>query len=217
MARAQKVNETTDTRRQKRLTLRRLLDANEEIWVRNNSAHILGHQACNVVFQVGKPPMVDLVTVPPGNDPVCLTDQVDPESLRNCMDLFKLINKSALLVLDPDEANTYYEQHQERKRVMEEKISKLTAKTPVVPQAPVSKHAQTTKTMHPQIGDICLKARHAAITEHEALERVMEQAESLSEDDLNYLANNGHYAGLKRWAKERLNSLLDPVEAALKS
>ena len=63
-----------------------------------------------------------------------------------------------------------------------------------------------------------MKARHAAITEHEALERVMEQAEALNADDLNYLANNGHYVGIKRWAKQRLEELVnqaDPVEAAL--
>jgi hypothetical protein len=80
-----------------------------------------------------------------------------------------------------------------------------------------------------RIGDICLKARHAAITEREALEAVIEQESALTLDDYNYLIHNGVFDSVKKWGKTQAAKMLkadmdlheefgedtDPVEAAL--
>lgn len=205
--------------RKSRLTLQNLIANGEEIWVRNNSGMITGREAGNIVMQVGTGNVIDTVVIPPGKDPVCLTDQVTPKLLEECMDLFKLVKSEALELLDPTDANVYYEQNQERKRIVEEKIDKiLTNKREDTPaQRPVG---SGNIEINSKIGDICLKAKHAAISEREALERLMEQADVLTMDDYNYLLSNGVFTTVKNWARDQstamANASVDPVEVATK-
>jgi hypothetical protein len=215
--------ETSETYRpqiEKRITLRRLIDGNEEIWVRNRSGEITQKASCNVVFQVGHGDMIDMVVIPPGNDPVCITDQVDPESLKSCRDLFKLIKRGALELLDPKYADDYYKNNVDRKKVVEQKINSMLNPPKVDrpkkkfdlnrpdPEA-LRKDAGHVVHMHPRVNDICLKARHAAITETTAMEALMEQEAVLQQQDYEYLATNGVFSAVKRWAKERLQSMTE--------
>ena len=220
MKKKKKVAPEMTTRRQRRLTLRRLIDANEEIWVTNQSGKITGKEAGNVVFQVGVPPAIDVVLIPPGNDPVCITDQVDPESLKSCIDLFKLINAGALELLDPEKAEEYYAENQGRQKIVEEKINALIShKRPDVAPPPVS---SMNVQVHAKVGDVCMKAKHGAISQREALERLMEQQSVLKMDDYNYLIANGVYDPVKHWAQQQKDNLLDqavaedPVEVAMR-
>lgn len=206
------------TARTRRLTLQSLIADGSEIWVRNNSGKITGKDSGNIVLQVGQGNMIDKVVIPPGRDPVCLTDQVTPKLLAECMDLFKLVKSEALELLNPEQADEYYKQNTARKQIVEDKIKKLTtepAPRPNVPKrtardinfdhGPVDAKpvATDTYTIHPKLGDICLKAKHAAISEHEALERLLEQESVLTLDDYNYLSTNGVYNGVKRWARDQ--------------
>jgi len=215
-----KVNvKNTKSARSRRLTLQNLLADGSEIWVRNNSGVITGREAGNIVLQVGSGNMVDSVMIPPGNDPVCLTDQVTPGLLKECMDLFKLVRTEALILLDPDDAENYYEQNKARKVAMEEKIARLLNEEKAgasLPKQPTTSNVE----IHPKVGDICLKARHGAITEKQALERAIEQQSVLTLDDYHYLSMNGVFTKLKQWAKDEARMLMrvpedDPVEAAM--
>jgi len=209
--------------RARRLTLQNLIAEGAEIWVINRSGELTGREAGNIVLQVGSGNMIDTVVIPPGKDPVCLTDQVTPKLLADCMDLFKLVRSDALELQDPENAEAYYESNKSRKDIVEDKINKFIK---MKPEDVVSKKASSANVeINSKIGDICLKAKHAAISEHEALERLMEQESVLKLDDYNYLMMNGVYNGVKRWAKDRQNKLLqmemhevendDPVEVAL--
>jgi hypothetical protein len=215
--------ETSETesyrpRIERRLTLRRLIDGNEEIWVRNKSAEATKRRvACNVVFQVGHGDMTDTVLIPPGNDPVCITDQVDPESLKSCRDLFKLVKSGTLELLDPNKAEEYYKHNIERKKIVEQKINNMLNASKIDPTKPkrkfdlnrpdpdqLRKDAGHVLVMNPRVTDICLKARHAAITEGTAMESLMEQEAVFQQQDFEYLSTNGVFPGVKRWAKQKL-------------
>lgn len=199
----------------KRITLRELISKGEEIWVRNRSAQHTKKHACNVAFQVGHGDMIDLVIVPPGNDPVCLTDQVDPESLKSCRDLFKLVNSGALELLDPKDADKYYAIHAERKKVVESKINAILNPKRDIPtrvkfdkDSPdpekLKRGVENFSRMHPKVNDICLKARHGAITQAAAMEALLEQQSVFTAMEYQYLATNGVFDSVKRWAKENL-------------
>lgn len=218
------------TARSKRLTLQNLIAEGKEIWVRNQSGKISGKEAGNIVMQVGQGMAIDVVVIPPGADPVCLTDQVTPKLLAECMDLFKLVKAGALELLDPAQAEDYYQHNLSRKKIVEAKIEKLTKQTiddDGVRPSPVKKVSQANIQVNPKVGDICLKAKHAAISEQEALEKLFEQESVLKMDDYNYILANGVYNGIKRWAQDRVNQLMqidlqnvqnaekDPVEASV--
>jgi len=219
---ATKESKKVKSARARRLTLQNLIAEGEEIWVANRSGELTGKEAGNIVLQVGSGNMIDTVVIPPGKDPVCLTDQVTPKLLADCMDLFKLVRSEALELLDPKNAEAYYDKNKSRKKIVEEKINKFIHMKPE--DVVVKKASSANVEINPKIGDICLKAKHAALSEHEALERLMEQESVLKLDDYNYLMMNGVYNGVKRWAKDQQNKLLkadmavlddDPVEAAL--
>lgn len=192
------------TARKRRITLQNLIADGDEIWVINRSGEKTGKEAGNIVLETRSGNMVDVVVIPPGEDPICLTDQVTPKLLADCMDLFKHVRSEMLELLDPKDADTYYAQNQERKVIVEEKINKFISRekegNPKTPQEAKSANVQ----IHPKVGDICLKAKHAAVSEREALEKLMEQTSVLTVDDYNYIVSNGVFDGLKNWAKERL-------------
>lgn len=192
--------------RKRRITLQNLISEGSEIWVINRSGEKTGKEAGNIVLETRSGNMVDVVSIPPGEDPVCLTDQVTPSLLADCMDLFKHVRSGMLELLDPADADEYYEQNQERRKVMEEKIRKFTAREKDegidLPKETKSSNVQ----IHPKVGDICLKAKHAAISEREALERLIEQSSVLTTDDYNYVLMNGVFDGVKGWAKDRLEN-----------
>ena len=210
---------------EKRITLRRLIDGNEEIWVRNRSGETNRKKVvCNVIFQVGHGDLIDMVVIPPGSDPVCITDQVDPESLKSCRDLFKLIKSGTLELLDPKNAEEYYKHNVSRKKVVEQKINNMLKSNKVdMPKRKfdlnkpdpelLRKDAGHVLVMHPRITDICLKARHAAITEGSAMEALREQESVFQQQDYEYLSTNGVFPAVKRWAKQRLQEAQEVEEA----
>ena len=199
---------STNKSKYRRLTLQSLFAESEEVWVRNKFHAITGKDPANVVMEVRNGSMVDAVVVPPGNDPVCLTDQAVPRLLGECMDLYKLVKSGVLEVLDPEYAQDYYDQNQGRREAVESKISQiLDHKTPLnaVKNPQVSKHELGHTEVNPKVGDICLKAKHAALSEREALERLLEQEEVLNINDYDYLVSNGVFTNVKNWARDQGN------------
>jgi len=206
------------TKKPKRLTLQWLIQNGEPIWVRNKTGDPDSkHPPGLISMQVGWGDSTGKVVIPPGNEPVCITDQVDPNSLKSCRDLFECIRKNGLELLDPDKAEEYYEQNEERRKAMNEKIDDLLSGKQEAVELPKTVQQLNAGKLHPQIGDICQKARHNAANERQTLERLIEQAKAFGEEDFRYVANNGHFKSVKRWAEEQLASVQrrksDPVEA----
>lgn len=201
----------------KRVVLRELLQKNEAIWVVNNTGNPgVSKEPGVIVFQVGSGDTVGSVTVPPGDDPVCISDQVDGASLNSCRDLFKLINKGTLTLLDPTQAEAYYEQNEARLAIIQEKVTKQQNKQidPDAPKPKLSKGDVNVVEIRPKVVDICLHAKHEAISEKIALENLIEQSKSLREEDFVYISKNGHFPKVKEWAKDRLGGRHDdPTES----
>lgn len=195
-----------------RVNLRALIDTNKPIWVRNKTGHGYGKRAGNVVFQVGGGDNVDKVVIPPGLDPICITDQVDPESIRNCRDLFKLTSKGVLEVLDPVKADEYYSKHESRKALVEQKIenqknfvyenSPMKKDDSKPDEEPVKKEAVSGMAI-----DICLKLKHKVLTAEQAIERLEENHGVFTIDDLSHISNYGVHKEIKAWAKKALKEL----------
>ena len=203
-----------ESSRNRRLTLQNLIAEGEEIWVRNRTGERTEKEAGNLVMQVGSGNAIDKVMIPPGRDPVCLTDQVTPRLLADCMDLFKLVKSGVLELLDPAQAEKYYANNEARRKIVEDKIDRLSSGAPdstVDPQKSKTANVE----INAKVGDICLKAKHAAITEHAALERLFEQESVLTMDDYNYLSMNGVFNGVKSWAKEQIAKMLHTSDKEL--
>jgi len=208
----------TSEKKPKRITMQYLLNNHLPIWVRNrtgdaDSKHPLGL----ISMQVGWGDSIGRVVIPAGNDPVCITDQVDPESLKSCRDLFESVRRNGLELLDPDKAEEYYQQNEDRRQIMRDKIdSYLSGEKEDVP-LPSEVLSKKTGTLHPQVGDICQRARYKAATERQTLERLIEQAKTFGEEDFRYVSINGFYDAAKRWGQAQLAALeatkKDPVEA----
>ncbi len=200
-----------------RITLQNLLLENKEVWVINRAGPNTTHtDVGNISLQVGSGNFIDKVIIPPGKDPVCLTEQVTPKLLAECMDLFKSVRSGALELLDPEQADAYYAKNQERKQIVTDKIDKVLKSQRLEGAAP-KRAILDTVSVNSKVGDICLRAKHSAITEREALESLMEQESALSADDYNYIAANGVFSGVKNWASEKVKTVLgirgiDPVE-----
>jgi len=215
---------TRESKRQTRLSLHNLLKEGKEVWVRNMTGTKefgLRHKrkgAGPICLMVGVAGNSDNLPVPPGQDPVCLTDMTDLESLKTCRDLFKALDRGGLDLIDPAEAAAYYEENAGRRSVMEKKVEKYRtmAQEKEVPQQLVeqsfAKKSQR-EAINPKVPDLCLKAKHKVYTEEELFEHFLEIGSTFGEAEFQYISSNGGYQAVKDWAKDMLKSLLDdPIE-----
>ena len=205
-----------------RLTLQNLIAEKKEIWVINRGGPETTHTDVGlIVLQVGSGDFLDKIIIPPGKDPVCLTEQATPKLLEECMDLFKMVRAGGLELLDPAQADEYYAENVARKQIVTDKIDQVLKSQRVTSAAPRKAISDSSTTaVNSKVGDICLKAKHSAISEREALEKLMEQEAVLKVDDYKYLSVNGVFSGIKDWAKNKIKTVLDvrgtdPVETSI--
>lgn len=205
MAQAQKMSQEQKTSK-KRLTLRELINKGQPVWVLNKTGENgKGKYPGNVVFQVGSGDNIGTVAVPPGDDPICITDQIDGDSLKTCRDLFNLVNTGYLELLDPENVEEYYDKNAQRKKIVEDKINRVKENIPDNVPLPKSADAKLIEdVMNPKVGAICRSAKRKEISERDALEGLIEQSRTFTAVEYNYIAINGQYEALKKWAKERL-------------
>lgn len=198
----------------KRLRLRELLAKDLPIWVQNTSAAIAkAHKmkAGTITLQVGVGNTMERVLIPAGSDPVCLSDQIDSESLSKCRDLFKCVDAGALTVLDPDKAEEYYQKNEDRRGVAQQKIANEINK--VQEDVPVSAITATEVQVDPSVIEICqfLKHKIENMDDNEkvakSLERLDENRGTYNAEDLGYLLNNGKFKQIKAWAQKELKAL----------
>lgn len=193
----------------KRILLRELIKKDEPIWVRNRT-DVVGKQykmkPGNVVFQIGAGENRGKVVIPVGRDPVCISDQVDHESLKSCRDLFKLIERGTLELLDPTYADKYYATNDARRAIVQKKIDDMRFNV----QQDVAKPEAIMKTevpVDPAILNLVLQLKKDAIQLDAALEYLRENTGAYDEDSLQYLQANGKHKEIKVWAKRELKAL----------
>lgn len=190
----------------KRVTLQQLIKDNLPVWVRNTTGNPeTGQEPGDICLQVSSVHRMPPVVIPPGMDPVCITDQIDPDALKGFRDLFTAIQKGALELLDPEEAENYYQENEDRKNVMEDKIDRYINNRPDEKMW-VKEVTSTDVKIKPKVLDLCQRAKHSAVEERFMLERLMELSSILKESDYSYLASNGKFASVISWAKDQLKA-----------
>ena len=198
--------------RKKRLTLQDLFNSDAPIWVKNMTGRkdSRWEKTGNVILQVGDSASIDPLYVTPGNDPICLSDMTDYESLKKCRDLFKSIRVGTLQLMNPEDAEKYYEKHQDRLTAVEEKLKRYTSKEKeeVTPKEATSSNI----ALSMRVTDVCLKLKHKAIGERKALENLIEASGAFTMDDYGYLLSNGKFKSIKNWAKDQMAALSEDSE-----
>ncbi|MFA5132632.1 MAG: hypothetical protein WC444_04920 [Candidatus Paceibacterota bacterium] len=196
----------------KRLTLKYLLDNKLPVWVQNMTGRGWipsgGRKAvpCLITIQIGTGDTRDKMWIPPGADPVCLTDQADMDTLRTSRDLFKAIDKGALVLLNPEEADKYYDENDTRREALNRKLHALQTEEKLdgVAVSDVGSIIEDV-SIDDSLLNMCLGLKHGTVKESDALEMVMERSPSYSLNDLNYLSANGKFDSIKKVAQHEID------------
>lgn len=191
-----------------RLTLKKLVDENKEIWVRNKSWEVRGI-AAQLPLLIDKDHPGGKLTIPPGDDPVCLTDLFPIDELKKCKDLFAHIHAGTLELMDPDEADKYFEKNQGRleksKQKLEDIMKKKTEPVKEMPKVEV-KPAQ----LNHKVRSIVHKLRKGGMDESQAAEKLVEIQRSLTTEDFSFIAAQASKAPeIKKWALDQLQNVED--------
>lgn len=188
----------------KRITLQYLIKNDLPIWVRNNSGDLEQEiEPGDICLQVSNVHKMPPVVIPPGDDPVCITDQVDPDALKGFRDLFVAVQKGALELLDPEEADKYYEENEDRRKIVADKIDKYINNIPDDKRW-VKEVTDSEVKLQPKVTELCQRAKHEAIDEREMLEKLFGLKKLLKDADYAYLCSHGKYSGVKHWAQDQL-------------
>lgn len=111
---------------EKRASLLQLLKEHKPIWVINRTAKVL-NEGVYVFLRLGENARgIKIDPVPPGDDPICLTDKVPHKYLEECADLFRFVDRGLLEVISHEEAEAYYSKNPEARKRLEMKIQSLT-------------------------------------------------------------------------------------------
>jgi len=191
----------------RRLILADLFKNQEPIWVVNNAKSARSGKAGNLVLQIGQGDQRDKIILPPGQDPVCLTDLASSESLQESRDLFLHVSREALILLDPAQADEYYQRNEKRREVMRKKV-KVLRDGQQLPETPVPQAAhETAVEVDQHVVSVCLKLKTKTWTAEEAIESLMEAGpDTYKEEDLIYIRNVAKDKKIKAWAQQQLDS-----------
>jgi hypothetical protein len=107
-----------------RLNLHALIEAKQPIWVRNVSGNVLG-EPVYIYLRINPGAGISMDPIPPGEEPICLTDKVPHKYLAENFDLFRLVDKGLLQLVAPEEAEAYYSRYPEKRQVVAQKIKSL--------------------------------------------------------------------------------------------
>ena len=196
----------------KRVTLQNLIKDELPVWVRNNTGDpARGVEPGVIPIQVGSGDNISVVKIPPGNDPICITDQVDPSALKSCRDLFLFINNGGLELLDPEDVESYYEENASRLQAMRSNVNRYVRgvrdSKKIIPDSMPKKVGRTIEIDNPKIDYICQKTASGALKESTAFERLLEISSVFTEADYAYIQSCGHHDSIKEWAKDQLKEL----------
>jgi hypothetical protein len=92
-----------------------VLDENKPVWIRNVHKP-RGHVILTMTDRSGR---VQKLDIPGVKHPICISDRVTPDTIRNSRDLRDLITRRVLELVDPSEAERYYETNPNAREAVE--------------------------------------------------------------------------------------------------
>ena len=178
-----------------------LLNTKESIWVINNTRN----PACLVALDFG--PGIKYPPIPPGPDPICVTEAIPHRALENSYDFRRALETGLLRLLTAASARNYYEINKGRKQALKEKLDSLMMppKDGVVPEmsegAVTSRAVDARDLLTAKVLTVCTAFRERNIDEKALLEELISIQEDLNDNDLEYIRSTNSM-GAKRFAQE---------------
>lgn len=112
------------------LSIHQLIKEELPIWVRNETQKVKGqgfYVLVSISPDVRTPGRV--IPIPPGPDPVCLSELVPFEDLRRSNSLFSCLASGILSLVSPEEAEEYYRKNPKRREVVKKLMQSFDAAT----------------------------------------------------------------------------------------
>jgi len=171
-------------------SLFKLLQAGEHVWVVNTLDK-------DIVCGLHDKGTTGLY-FPEGPDPLCLTEAVTPEDLKNCRDLRITVIKGALKVISEADARTYYQDNSGREQVVAEKIKRLRDKAALdpIPQATEAPEIAA------RIMGMIQEFNGNTLPEVRAMEELEQRKATWTRADLSHLRANIKSRAIQLWAEE---------------
>lgn len=208
------------------LTLDALLDDGKKVFVKNTSRP-MGHIVLTFVTPNGRsiPRPIPRTFIP-----ICLTDTLSPDVVRQSSDLRLFLNKGVIKLIDPDEATKELqsEESQEELRRLNlsdfsasatatERVSKMTDQQTYVPavnnpNAPVE--GVTLDPVNNRVKATLLQVEAKDMTEREAVAEFRIMKGELTNHDMTYIISQAPDEGpLRRFAYQQLSEIAAQVES----
>lgn len=182
------------------VTLDSLLQANQPIYVMNRSSNPRGNVTITCFRPDGNP---FLITIPKTWVPICVTDQVSPETVKNSDDFRRQLQNGMLQLLSLDEAKERLsdpDAEEELTRLNVSKYSSFEGDLKAIDTVDdFSQSVETVDTINLQVREIL--GREISDTEKYHLLRAEEDL--LKNDDFKYIALHAE-GKAKEWAEAKL-------------
>lgn len=163
-----------------------LLEDREPIWVVNNTRE----PSCLVALSFGRE--VKFPPLPPGPDPICLTEQIPHKALANSYDFRQAVQKKLLRLITNDSALGYFEKNVGRKEAIKEKLKQLmqvsAGITTMEKDGSVSNVAVDARdTLMPKVLSLHAAFSNQSISEEALLEELITLENDLGDNDLEFI------------------------------
>ena len=180
------------------LKLDKLLDDNKPIYVLNNS-----NPRGILVISLVHPTTgnVTPIKIPVTWVPICVTDHVPPEQLRDSLDFRGYLRKGIIKLVDPDKAEKILASKEAKEELERINKSEFADRFDVSVKAMGSNDASS--EINPKVMDIVLRLESQDITANDALNQLKSIYTTLSKQDLAYIAQNATES-IAKWAERML-------------
>jgi hypothetical protein len=189
-----------------------LLEDREPIWVVNNTKE----PSCLVALSFGRE--VKFPPLPPGPDPICLTEQIPHKALANSYDFRQAVQKRLLRLITNDSALDYFEKNAGRKAAIKDKLKKLmefptSGITTMEKEGSVSNVAVDARdTLMPKVLSLHAAFSNQSISEEALLEDLITLENDLGDNDLEFIRSLNSPA-VKRFVESVTKQRRDAIVA----
>lgn len=197
--------------------LREAFAAGQEIWVRNvvHTLPIAKGKPGVITIDLGPNAGVKAPTIPPGGAPICLSDIVPEEYLKKSVDLFGLINKGALELVDPKEAREFFARNPGQKNSVDIQVQAFMEAGAKAASEGMNIKVEPAIDITPRVRGIVEIITDAIrkgdkdgqkLIEADSLKQLINLESTLSNMDLEYLEASGKLPSIRLWAKNILSA-----------
>lgn len=162
-----------------------LIQSKEPIWVINNTKNPSYLVALDFGRGVKFPPL------PPGPDPICLTDMIPHKYIEESYDFHQAVAKGLLLIVTDQSAKEYFEKNKGRKEAIKAKLEQLIGSPGLVTEtqagAVTSRQSDARDLLSPKVLQLHLAFKERNIDEKTLLSELLEIQNDLTENELDYL------------------------------